>query len=67
MWCDGKREADEARTWVSEKLEVMENCSTEHQRACQKVGGSDDKVTQKNGAGSQRWAISGDKNWNKKE
>lgn len=44
-------EANEAQRWASEKLEVMEQDSTEHQRACQKVDGSDDEVTQKRGLG----------------
>lgn len=44
-------ESDGAQRWVSEKLEVIEHGSTEYQRACQKVDGSDGEVTQKRGLG----------------
>lgn len=44
-------ESDGARRRVSEKLEVMEHSSTEYQRACRKVDGSDGEVTQKRGLG----------------
>lgn len=44
-------EANGAQRWASEKFEVMEHGSTEHQRACQKADESDDEVTQKRGLG----------------